>query len=309
MAAAGSDIDALYQLPLNQFTAARNALAAKLKKAGRTDDARKVEALAKPSVPAWAVNQLYWRHRRAFDQLMSAGDRFRKAQASQLAGKTADVRTPLEARRQAASELARLAATVLQEAGHQPTPQTMRRITRTADALATYGTHATAPAAGRLSDDVDPPGFEAVAALVPRGGAKDGDANGAPRVIPFRTEARRGSKKRKTEERERGGADERKARIAAARAAVRQAEDALREARAKGKQAESALKRAAARAKEAEMKKAHVEQRLEKAAADAETARQQAHTVAAAAEEAAQAVEDAERALEKARREMNALRE
>ncbi|MCC7125349.1 MAG: hypothetical protein IT178_10910, partial [Acidobacteria bacterium] len=54
-------IDALYQGPLDGFTAARNALAAALKKSGDKAGAERVKALAKPSVTAWAVNQAWWR--------------------------------------------------------------------------------------------------------------------------------------------------------------------------------------------------------------------------------------------------------
>ena len=76
------DVDALFTLPLSEFTGARNALAARLKKAGHGDEANQVRALAKPSISAWAVNQLYWQHREVFDQLMSTGQRFRKAQTA-----------------------------------------------------------------------------------------------------------------------------------------------------------------------------------------------------------------------------------
>ncbi len=62
--AAPSDIDDLFQLPLTEYTAARNALAASLKAAGRAKDAMAVKALPRPPLSAWTVNQLYWRHRK-----------------------------------------------------------------------------------------------------------------------------------------------------------------------------------------------------------------------------------------------------
>jgi len=52
------EIDALFKLPLGEFTPARNALAARLKKAGEQAEADAVKALPKPSVAAWVVNQL-----------------------------------------------------------------------------------------------------------------------------------------------------------------------------------------------------------------------------------------------------------
>src|SRR5207237_858929 len=86
-----NEIDALFALPVADFTGARNALAARLKKDGRTNDAERVKSLQKPPVSAWAVNQLYWRHREAFDRLLATGEQFRKAQASQLSGKAVDL--------------------------------------------------------------------------------------------------------------------------------------------------------------------------------------------------------------------------
>ena len=75
---ADTDIDDLFTLPLEEFTAARNVLAASLKAAGRGEDAAAVKALTKPPLSAWAVNQLYWHHRKPFEQLMTAGERLRR---------------------------------------------------------------------------------------------------------------------------------------------------------------------------------------------------------------------------------------
>ena len=300
-----SELDALFQLPPAEFTAARNALAARLKKAGRTEEVDQVKGLMKPPVTAWVVNQLYWRHRDAFDRLLDTGERFRKAQGAHLAGKSADVRGPLEARRTSLAELVKLAAATLREAGSSATPENMRRVTTTLEALSTYGRLPEAPPAGRLVDDVEPPGFETLAALVPRVADGETRRSGPTHVIPFqqRQRERKRPKGKTTEEDARREAEERKAQIAAAKAAVQEAERGLRDARKAAQQAEERLKKAAARAKEAEQDKAEAEQRLEKATADAEQARQQARRVAAEAEDAAQALQDAERLLDKAKRE------
>ena len=307
---ATSDTDALFQLPLGEFTAARNALATRLKKSGKADAAERVKSLPKPSVSAWAVNQLYWKHRKQFDRLLDVGERFRKAQASQLSGKSADLRSPLEARRETLSTLAHLAADVLKSTGSSATPDMMRRITTTLEALSTYGTSPGAPPAGRLIDDVDPPGFETLAALVPRIGESSREGDEPPRVLPFRQErearrAKGGAKATGAAEREE---EERKAQTAAAKAAVEQAERALRDARKAAERAEANLKKAAARAKDAEKEKAEIEKRLEQATADFNDARHEARRVASQAEQAAQEVEDAERALDKAKKDLEALK-
>src|SRR5688572_20286859 len=109
-----ADIDALFVLPLEQFTAARNGLATRLKKAGRSNEAETVKALAKPPISAWAVNQLYFRHRPAFEKLMAAGKQLLEAQTAKLAGRQNDLRGLLDARRLALSELSQLAGALLQ---------------------------------------------------------------------------------------------------------------------------------------------------------------------------------------------------
>ncbi|HXE80811.1 MAG TPA: hypothetical protein VNK41_08685, partial [Vicinamibacterales bacterium] len=80
-------VDRLYALPLDEFVKARNALAAELKRENRPDEANRVKALARPSLPAWALNQVYWHARRDFDRLTSAGDRLRELQRQALAGR------------------------------------------------------------------------------------------------------------------------------------------------------------------------------------------------------------------------------
>ena len=299
-----SDVDDLFRLPLEEFTAARNSLAATLKKSERGEDADRIKRLPKPPISAWTVNQLFWRHRKAFDRLIVAGETFREAQAAQLAGKSGDLRAPLEARREALAELATRAATVLREAGHNPTPDVMRRITTTLEALATYGSHPDAPAAGRLTNDVDAPGFEALAALIPRAGKGGRAASEATRVIPFRQKPEPKARKSKAvspEELKKQREAEHKAAMAAAKTALQEAERTLRDARRSAEQAEAALKKAAARAKEAEKEKTELEKQFEKVTAAADEARQEARRVASDAENAAQALADAEQAVEKAR--------
>jgi hypothetical protein len=313
LATSSSEIDALFRLPLSEFTPARNALAAKLKKAGRMDDAASVKGLAKPPVSAWAVNQLYWKHREPFERLLAAGDRFRSAQASQLRGKGGELKEPLEARRVALSELSQQAGALLREAGHTPSPDLMRRVTTTLEALATYGSRDAMAAAGRLTNDIDPPGFEALTSLVPSGRSdRSASARGPNRVLPFVSQRRRAAapgKKLSPEERKRQEEAERRERLAAATTAVREAQRSLEQAQRNEARAEAALKKAAARAKDTKKEHDALSARLEKVAADAEKARDEARRVAAEAEEATQAVADAERALEQARREFKSLSE
>jgi hypothetical protein len=307
-----SDTDDLFKLPLAEFTAARNALAASLKDAGRTDEAAAVKALTKPPLSAWTVNQLYWHHRKPFDQLIAAGDRLRKAQTVELTqpgegGKgeggrgQGELRDLIQAHREALSELSKRAAALLRESGHPPAPDLTRRVTTTLEALSTFGSQEGAPQAGRLTTDVDPPGFEALSALVPQTTGKRGGATGPSRVIPFRAPEKTPARKLDPEARKKQEEQERNAKRKAAIAALREAERTLREAQKTLARQEGELRKAAARAKVTEKAKAALEKQFEQVSADADAARQDARRVASAAEEAAQAVHDAERAVDKAR--------
>ncbi|MEP6914746.1 MAG: hypothetical protein ABJC89_03840, partial [Acidobacteriota bacterium] len=76
------EIDTLYQLAPDEFTAARNLLA---KQAGA--EAPQVRALVKPPIPAWAVNQLYWKRRADYDALIEAATALRQTHKAILAGR------------------------------------------------------------------------------------------------------------------------------------------------------------------------------------------------------------------------------
>jgi hypothetical protein len=302
-----TEIDALFQLSPPEFVTARNALAAQLKKAGRDEAASVVKSLSKPSISAWTVNQLYWKHRAAFEKLLATGERFRQAQASRLAGRNTDIHRLLNERREELSAMARLAVAILQRASGASPPGVMRRITASLEALSAYGTLEGAPRAGRLVVDVDPPGFDALAALIPRVG--DGTRAPVPsKVLAFQKEAKAPARGRK---RSAGDAEarekERQAQLSAARAAKREASHTLVAARRAAVHAEAGLKKAATRAKETEDAMVAMEARLQKVASKAHETRQRARRAAVEAESAAQAVEEAERTLDKATRELSSL--
>src|SRR5689334_24493238 len=128
-----AEIDALFQLPLAEFTGARNALAKRLKDEGRTLDAERVKAFAKPPAPAWAVNQLYWQDPKAIERLLTLGERIRRAQTGQL--KNADLRALIDEKKKMTATLLTKAAALLEQAGHSASPDTMRRVSATLEAL------------------------------------------------------------------------------------------------------------------------------------------------------------------------------
>jgi len=266
------DVDALFRLPLTEFISARKTLAARLKKEGHGDQASRVTALVKPSISAWAVNQIYWMHREAFDRLIATGQKFRRAQSSRLAGKVADMREALDARREALSELSTLATTVLRDAGHNPTPDMVRRVTTTLEAMSAYATLPDDLAPGRLTQDVDPPGFDSLASSF--SGAMPARTKEPARVIPFRkdTAATNASRKAVPSSDARQIEKARQAKITEAKASLREARRVLVKAQARAQNAEAAQKKANAHAKGKEQLRREAEERFEKARAASEEA-------------------------------------
>lgn len=305
------EVDGLFKLPLAEFIEARNALAKRLKQNGRADDANLVKTLVKPSVSAWAVNQLYWNHRVAFDRLLAAGHRFHKAQASGLSGKVADLRGSLDARREALLRLSELAESVLSDAGHSPSPDTIRRVTTTLEGISAHASVADGPTLGRLSQDVDPPGFDLLASFVsgvgtakrtPEPARASQKSNNVATISQQKAarDAREREEKRKLEA-------TRQVRIAAAKLALQSAKKSLVSARTRAQGLEAAQKKANAEVKEAEKRKREAEERLKAANAAHEQAVQRAQDVAGEATDAAQAVEDARRSVEKETKELESL--
>ena len=110
---ANAEIDALFRLPLAEFTSARNVLATRLKKLDRAIEAERVKSLPKPPAPAWAVNQLYWKNPKAIDQLIGVTERIRKAQTGKV--KNADIRDFLNEKKCMTADLMERASAILGE--------------------------------------------------------------------------------------------------------------------------------------------------------------------------------------------------
>ena len=150
------EVDRLYQLPAGEFVAARNALA---KRAGPGAEA--IKSLQKPNMPAWAVNQLFWTRRKAFDRLMDAAKKLRAAHSQMLSGKRADVAAAEAAHREAMKEATTGVREILSAAGDPATSATMNAVTETLEALPGP------EQPGRLVRPLKPRGFEALAGIVP----------------------------------------------------------------------------------------------------------------------------------------------
>lgn len=294
-------IDRLYQLPLGEFTDARNRLAAELKKAGDAGAAARVKTLAKPSLAAWAVNQLYWSARSQFDAVVKAGDRLRAAQQALLVGRDAKYREAAEAREQAVARAIEEASALMARAGESVTAATQERLARTLEAIATYGSAGAAPPAGRLTEDLDPPGLEALAGLT-----------AAAAVVRPARETRAGGAEA---EPERPRESPLAGQLERARAALIEAESALRAWRSDAERAEQMAAQVAERAgtaredvDEAKQRLADAMKRATRAIDEEREARRQSAQGAATLKKAEQAAADARAAVKSLERRLDAER-
>ena len=162
------EIDRLYALPLDEFTARRNELVKRLKKDGQEDAAEEVTALVKPSVPAWTINQLARRQKKEVQALLATGTRLRKAQERALAGGGADALQAAQAEeRESVRDLTRRAAAILEEAGRPATRTVLERVRATLGAAVLTDPERAALKAGRLTTEVQVSGFDALAGIRP----------------------------------------------------------------------------------------------------------------------------------------------
>jgi len=152
--------DELFGLPPEEFVAARDDLARRLKREGDAEAAARVKALRRPPLSAWAVNRLAREQAAALDPLLAAGERLRAAHQAALAGEgAAELRTAAKAEREAVAGLVETALELLREAGHPATDATRDRVAATLHAAAASPEAAELVRHGRLTADLDPSGF------------------------------------------------------------------------------------------------------------------------------------------------------
>ena len=205
----------LYRLPRDEFTAARNELAKRLRGDGRRADAETVKQLRKPTAAAWIVNQVSRQARGDMKKLLSAGERMRKA------------RTPTQLRTASAAEreaIARLLGRVEEVAGSQPAA-TIERVRETLHAAAGDAGVGALVSAGCLDKEQRLVGFGG-AALTPEEPVRARDARDAAKGRARERDAAQHEREQAERSHERALADAQRA-----QAELERAEQRLREAR------------------------------------------------------------------------------
>jgi len=153
-----SQIDELYQLPLEQFTEKRNALAKELSGSAKTQ----VRRLIKPSLAIWAINQLFWQERPTYSALVDASDKLRAAHRTLLSGHKTDVRKPEQLHRAAIERATATTTRILGRIGRRVSSGALDTIRRSLAALPTD------EPPGRLTRPPEPAGFTLLTGVTPR---------------------------------------------------------------------------------------------------------------------------------------------
>lgn len=150
-------IDSLFGMPLDRFIPERDALAKRLRATGDREAADRVKALRKPTVPAWALNQIARQDPRGVADVVELGSRLRDAQRRAISGGDAGpLREASEARRALVARLGRVAAEILQGTGTASAPHE-EEITSTLEAAAADEEAGERLRAGRLERPLRPP--------------------------------------------------------------------------------------------------------------------------------------------------------
>lgn len=259
------DVDDLYGAPLDRFVPDRTELAKQLRKQGRREDAAKITALRKPSVAAWAVNQLIRTQSGSVKDLFKAGDALRNEHEQAAAGRgdAQALRRATQDERAAVDTLVAAARGLLTSDGHELSPSVIDRVSDTLRAAALDPDARSQVSEGRLERELRHVGLGFL-----------GDMGTAPATAPKR-EARAPKRKQKVE----------------TEARDRERAEALRQARATEKDARRELERAQRAVASAQTRRDKVAAALDDAEQELADAQAQAHAATAAHDEAAQALE------------------
>jgi len=282
------EADALYGLPLEQFTPERDALVKELRKEGDREAAARVKSLRKPTVAAWAVNQLARSQPEAIRELGDAGEALRDAQAAIVAGKGSadDLRAAGERQRAAVEELMTAARGLLTGNGRGLSESTLEDVADTLRAAAVDDGTREAVLAGRLDRERRAAGLGAglegfaLTGAPPRAASAPAKPGPAKPVPGEPAPAKPGPAKPKAGAARAEAAAEKEAALRAA--AARKEEQ--RAARAAAKEASTAAKRAEREHELAESRLRGAEEALANA--------KEAHAEAKAAEREARRVRD-----------------
>jgi hypothetical protein len=264
MADLEQELDRLYGLPADEFTAARNELAKRLKQDGDAEAAAEVQALRRPSAAAAVLNELARAEPELVDGLLGAGADLRAAQAQALAGgDPEELRRATAAERDAVRELVQ-AARSLGGGDRKVSGDTLDRVRETLTAVAADEQASARLRAGRMTHELEPAGFPSLA-LPPTPAPPR--ARKAPQKA--KAAAARGPQVDELAER-RARREEQRERVRALRARVRELRREADRAQAAVGRADAAARRARKQADDAERARDEAEAKAQRLLAEVE---------------------------------------
>ncbi|HEX3128017.1 MAG TPA: hypothetical protein VH394_11870 [Thermoanaerobaculia bacterium] len=298
-----TEIQGLYGLPLSEFTAARNALAKRLKKEGEKDGAEEVTSLPKPTVSAWAVNHLFTVESDRMEELLAAGERARKALRQILSGgDPGALRDAIQEARDLANDLRDRAVEALSESGNRPGAAIVERIATNLQSLAFSPVAEPVLERGWLDVDLPPVGFEVLAGL--QLAALPAKPKPKPQPVPERKAEREKEDKEEARLREKREREEAKARERREKEEEKSRERADREEARRRER----VARLRAQKEEAAGRADFLRRKAEQAEKVAEEARQKAEEAERLAADARKRADEADRELAKAEKAVEAAR-
>jgi len=253
-----AEVERLYGLPLDEFTAERDAMAKRIRADGDRDAADAIRKLRKPSAAAASINRAVRSNPNAAERLLETGNRLEEAQAAAIAGSPGDLRS---ASNEHADAIAELMKTVSADLGASKAladraRETLRAVAADPELRAQFATGTLvreAEAVGFGVDAIASAPAKPTARKSSKGARKPEAARSAAAETPKRTAAQRkraerelarAERDRKAAEREVDRAERRLARaeteVGAAEGALAQAADQLADADAALKQAREA---------------------------------------------------------------------
>ena len=169
MAVTQADVDELFSAPPACFIAARDALAKRARAEKQEKLAKEISSLRKPTVTVWLLNQLGRHHERETAALLQAGEKLRRGQTAALRGVGPEpLREANDAWRAAVSSALKRAREILKTAGGRQQLEEARLVATLLGAAADTK-NAQLLKRGKLTEELEPPGFEAaLGALVAR---------------------------------------------------------------------------------------------------------------------------------------------
>jgi hypothetical protein len=262
----------LYGLLPGEFTRARDARAKQLRGQGEREAAAAVKALKRPTVAAWALNQLSRRRADELGELLAAGEQLRSAQEELLGGGERSAFQDAAAKERAlVAKLSADATAVASEAGERA-GGLREKVSETLHAAALDEETAEELRAGRLVREREAiGGFAGTAVPTARASGGSDPAPSAPSRAPRRP-------KRERREVGTGAAEKaaRKQRLTVARTDERHARRELEAAERAVQNAQGRAEAAEAHAREASERARTTAERL-KEAKRAQTAARKAH--------------------------------